>query len=53
MKLNELATTPIDAYTEADQEWDRILQADIKAGKLDAAIEQAKSEYDAGETAPL
>jgi hypothetical protein len=53
MKLNELAPQELDPSTEADLEWDRILQEDIKSGRLDGVIAEVKREYEAGETSPL
>ncbi len=54
MKLNELATQPVDTKAEAAWDaWDAQIEADLKAGKLDGAIEAAKQEHEAGETTPL
>lgn len=41
----------IDEY-RADQ-WDRRIEADIRAGRLNAAGKQADAEFDAGRCTPL
>lgn len=33
--------------------WDRRLEADLKAGRLDEAIRQADADFDAGRCTPL
>ena len=35
------------------REWDRQIEADAKAGKLDKLIEKAKRHHQAGRTTPL
>ena len=35
------------------QRWDRQLEADVAAGKLDELISEAKAEISAGKTTPL
>ena len=35
------------------QEWDRQIEADAEAGKLDELIEKAKQHHGAGRTTPL
>ena len=34
-------------------EWDRRIEADIRAGRFDAAGERARADYDAGRCTPL
>ncbi len=36
-----------------DDEWDRQIEADVKAGKLDAMINQAKAQFEAGNCTPI
>jgi hypothetical protein len=36
-----------------DDEWDRQIEADIRAGKLDKLAEEAIDEYKAGKTRPF
>ena len=36
-----------------EQEWDRQIEADVRGGKLDQLIREAKEEYRAGRTPPL
>jgi hypothetical protein len=33
--------------------WDSQIEADSRAGKLDALVEEARAEYEAGKTRPL
>ncbi len=53
MKLNELATTEIDAETEADQEWEATLRQHAADGTLAAVGEHVKELFDTDKTEPL
>lgn len=45
MRLSELNTQKIDAKAEqAWDDWDREIEADLQAGKLDHVIEEAAAE---------
>lgn len=53
MKLNEIANIELDPTTEADLEWDRILQEDLRNGRLDHLLEALDAELADGELEEL
>lgn len=53
LSANELASFR-RWFVEFDAEaWDRQIEADVRAGKLDAVAEEALKDYRAGRTTPL
>ena len=56
--ISQLSTEELDRFSRwfeeflADQ-WDRQIEADILAGRLDAAGEQADKDFEAGRCTPL
>jgi len=56
--ITQLQEEHLDAFARWFEEyradaWDRRIEADIKAGKLDAAGRQADADFDAGRCKPL
>ena len=54
----QLPETELNAFARWFEEymadaWDRRIEADIKAGRLDAAGQQADDDFDAGRCTPL
>lgn len=54
----QLAPADLSAFAQWFEEfladaWDRRIEADIKAGRLDAAVRQADADIDAGRYSPL
>lgn len=51
-----IATIPqsvLSSNPPRQDEWDKQIERDVKAGKLDKLAQEAKREYEAGETTPL
>ncbi len=58
MAVTDLPVEELTAFARWFEEyladaWDRRIEADIKAGRLDAAGKQADSEFEAGQCKPL
>jgi hypothetical protein len=56
--ISRLSTSELTRFAKwfeefADDEWDRQIEADIRAGRLDAAGKRADEQFEAGNCTPL